>query len=76
MILARDRSSFWVSGNLPVRCALEEFVDEGLIGLGLFGRETADPREKTRSDANGDQPLGVPALGSAHAASTFQLGVC
>jgi len=38
-----------------LRGALEEFVDEGLIGLGLFGGEAAKLGEETRSDADGNE---------------------
>jgi hypothetical protein len=41
------------------RGAFEEFVDESLIGLGLLGGEAAKLGEETRSDANGNELLGV-----------------
>src|SRR6266481_10217217 len=42
-----------------LRGALEEFVDQSLIGLGLLGGEAAKLGEETRSDADGDELFGV-----------------
>jgi hypothetical protein len=38
-----------------LRGALEELVDQSLIGLGLLGGEAAKLGEETRSDADGDE---------------------
>src|SRR5258708_37912793 len=42
-----------------LRGALEEFVDQRLIGLGLLGGEAAKLGEETASDADGDELFGV-----------------
>ena len=53
--------------------AVEEFVDEGLVGLGLFGGEAAEAFEERGVDANGDELFGVGRFGAADAAGAFQL---
>jgi hypothetical protein len=58
--------------NSPLRdlfCgALEEFVDQGLIGLGLLGGEAAKLGEETRRNANGNELFGVAGTRAADAA--------
>jgi hypothetical protein len=39
---------------VPLGGAFEEFVDVGLVGLGLFDGEAAELREDARGDADGD----------------------
>jgi len=48
-------------------------VNVGLIGLGLFGGEAAQPREQTWINADSDELLGVAGLRPAHATSASQL---
>ena len=52
--------------------AVEEFVDEGLVGFGLFGGEAAEAVEESGVDANGDELFGVGGFGAADAAGAFQ----
>jgi hypothetical protein len=60
-------------GNLLTRGALEELVDEGLIGLGLFGGHAAELIQEARGDADGNQVFGVAGDGAADAARTAEL---
>jgi hypothetical protein len=46
-----------------LRGALEEFVDQSLIGLGLLGGRAAKLGEEARSDADGDELFGVTGPG-------------
>ncbi len=62
-----------VSGHFFVGGAFEEFVDVGLVGLGLFGGEATKFREDARSDANGDQMLGIARDWAAYAAGATEL---
>lgn len=50
-------------------------MDVGLVGLGLFGGEAAEPRENPRSDADGDQLFGIAGNGAAHAAGAAKFGI-
>lgn len=52
----------------------EEFVDQGLVGLGLFGGHVAELAEKFRGDANGDELLGVAGGRAADSASAAEFG--
>jgi hypothetical protein len=56
-----------------LRGALEEFVDQSLIGLGLLGGEAAKLGEETRSDANSNELFGVSGPRPADAASAVEL---
>src|SRR5260370_5062345 len=56
-----------------LRGALEEFVDQSLIRLGLLGGEAAKLGEETRSDADGDELFGVAGSWSADAAGAAEL---
>jgi len=48
-------------------------MDVSLVGLGLFGGEAAKFREDARSDADGDQMLGIARDGTADAAGATEL---
>jgi hypothetical protein len=61
------------SGDILAGSAFEEFVDEGLIGLGLFGGHAAELGEKARGDADGNQVFGVTRNGAADAPCTAEL---
>jgi hypothetical protein len=52
----------------------EEFVDEGLVGLGLLGGHAAELAEELRGDANGDELFGVSRSRTADSASAAQFG--
>jgi hypothetical protein len=54
----------------------EEFVDEGLVGLGLLGGHAAELAEELRGDANGDELFGVSRNGAADSTSAAQFGIC
>jgi hypothetical protein len=53
--------------------ALQKFVDEGLVGLCLLGSQAAELSEKPRSNADGNQLLGVAGQGPAHATRAAEL---
>ena len=53
----------------------EEFVDEGLVGFGLFGGHTAELAKQLRRDANGDELFCVPGNGAADRAGAAQFGI-
>ena len=52
----------------------QEFVDEGLVGLGLFGGHAAELAEKFWGDADGDELFGVAGGGAADAAGAAKFG--
>jgi len=52
----------------------EEFVDQGLVGFGLFGGHAAELAEKFRGDADGDELFGVAGGGAADAAGAAEFG--
>jgi hypothetical protein len=62
-----------ISGYLFVGGAFQEFVDECLIGLRLFSSQSAELGEKPRSNADGNQLLGVTGHGPADAARAAEL---
>src|SRR6266436_8423734 len=66
--LLRVVSSHFLAGS-----ALQKFVDECLVGLCLLGSQTAELGEKPRSNADGNQLLGVTGHGPAHAARAAEL---
>jgi len=49
----------------------EEFVEEGLVGLGLLGGHAA---EQLWSDTNGDELFGVAGSRAANSAGAAQFG--
>ena len=53
----------------------QQFVDEGLIRLVLFGGEAAELGEQSWGDADGDELLGVTRSGPSDAAGTMQFFV-
>jgi len=53
----------------------EEFVDEGLVGLGLLGGHAAELTEQLRGDANGDELFCVSRSGAADSAGAAQFGI-
>ena len=53
----------------------EEFVDEGLVGLGLLGGHTAEPAEQFRGDANGDELFSVSRSGAADSTGAAQFAI-
>ncbi len=53
----------------------EEFVDEGLVGLGLSSGHAAELAEQLRGDANGDELFCVSRSGAADSASAAQFGI-
>ena len=53
----------------------EEFVDEGLAGLGLRGGHAAKLAEQLRGDADGDELLGVSRGGAADPAGAAEFRV-
>lgn len=53
----------------------EEVVDQGLVGLGLFGGHAAELAEQLGGDADGDELLGVAGGGSSNAAGAAELGI-
>jgi hypothetical protein len=61
------------SGNFPFGSVLQEFVNERLVGLCLFGSETAELNKKPRGDTDGNQLFGVASDGPSHAAGTAEL---
>ena len=54
------------SSDLFAGGAFEEFVDEGLIGLGLLGGHAAELGKEARGNTDGDQMLGVTGNGAAY----------
>jgi hypothetical protein len=52
----------------------QEFVDEDLVGLGLFGGHAAKLAEKFWGDADGDELFGVAGGGAADSASAAEFG--
>jgi len=52
----------------------EEFVDQGLVGFGLFGGHATELAEKSWGDANSDELFGVAGGGAADAASAAEFG--
>lgn len=53
----------------------EEFVDEGLVGLGLLGGHAAKLAEQLRGDANGNELISVARSGAADSAGAAQFGI-
>src|SRR5271163_3405452 len=51
----------------------EEFVDQGLVGLGLLGGHAAELAEKFWGDADGDELLGVAGGGGGRKARKKQI---
>lgn len=51
-------------------------MDEGLVGLGLFGGHAAELAEEFRGDADGDELFGVAGGGAANAAGAAEFGGC
>jgi len=49
-------------------------VDQGLVGLGLFGSHSAELAEKFWGDADGDELFGVAGGGAADSASAAEFG--
>ena len=47
-------------------------MDQGLVGLGLFGGHAAELAEKFWGDADGDELFGVAGGGAADSASAAQ----
>jgi len=62
-------------GDSFLRGAFEEFVDESLVGFGLFGGQAAELCEQTGSYPNGDELFGVPGFGAPHAAGATEFFV-
>src|SRR5271168_1105546 len=62
-------------GRIFVGVAFEDFVDVGLVGLGLFGGEAAEFGQETWIDSGGDPLFGVVGRRAAHAAGAPQLFV-
>src|SRR5262249_40668406 len=54
---------------------IEEVVDQGLVGLGLFGGHAAKLAEQLGGNADGDELLGVAGGGASDAASAAELGI-
>ena len=54
---------------------IEEIVDQGLVGLGLFGGHAAKLAEQLGGDADGDELLGVAGGGASDTAGAAQLGI-
>lgn len=69
-VCTRDRMIGLVPGS-----ALKKLVDEGLVGFGLLGGESAETREERRSDTDGNELLGISRLGTANAAGTVEFRV-
>ncbi len=66
--LLREGIENFLSGQEKIRPpfgAFQEFVDECLIGLRLFSSQPAELGEKPRSNADGNQLLGVTGHGPA-----------
>ena len=55
--------------------AFEEFVDERLIGFGLFCGETPKLREQSGRDTDGDELFGFTCFGPADTAGATKFGV-
>jgi len=53
--------------------AFEEFMNQGLIGFGLFCGQAAQLSQETRSDADGYELLGVSGFRPADAPGTAKL---
>ena len=53
----------------------EKFVNEGLVGFGLFGGHTAELAKQLRRDANGDELFRLPRSGAADSAGAAQFGI-
>lgn len=62
-----------VLGDFFAGGAFEEFVDESLIGLGLFGGHAAKLIQETWGDTDGNQVLGVTGDGAADATGAEEL---
>jgi hypothetical protein len=62
-----------ISGHFLAGGSFEKFVDECLIGLRLFGSQTAELGEKPRRNADGNQLLGVACHRPADAPRAAEL---
>lgn len=49
-------------------------MDQGLVGLGLFGGHAAELAEQFWGDADGDELFGVAGGGAAYSASAAEFG--
>lgn len=52
----------------------EEFVDKGLVGLGLFGGHAAELAEKFWGDADGNELFGVAGGRAADSSRAAEFG--
>lgn len=52
--------------------ALEQFVNQGLVWLGLSGGQAAETSEQTGIDANRDELLGMAGFRTAYAAGALE----
>ena len=55
--------------------SFEQFVNVGLVGLGMFGRQAAELRKKARRDSNGDELFGMAGFWPANTASAAEFVV-
>src|SRR5260370_18792981 len=62
-----------MSGHLSKGSTFQQFVDQRLVGLRLFGGQAAELSKKARSDADSDQLLGVSSHGPTHTARAAEL---
>jgi len=53
----------------------EQIVNQGLVGLGLFGGHAAKLAEQLGGDADGDELLGVAGGGASDTAGAAELGI-
>src|SRR6185437_13480785 len=56
------------------RRVFQDFVDERLVGLGLFGGHASELPEKFRGDPDGNQLFCIAGDGTADSASSVQFG--
>ena len=59
-------------GHFPSGGFLEQFVDEGLVGLRLLGGEAADLRQQSWLNADRDELLGAAGPGPSNSAGALQ----
>lgn len=62
-------------GHLFLRGPFQQFVDEGLVGLGLFGGEAAELRQQLWINTDGDELLSVTCSGPSDPPGALQFFV-
>ena len=64
-----------MSGHFFLCGLFQQFVNERLVRLALLGGEATELRQQSRSNADGDELLGVPCLRPSDAPGTLEFFV-